>query len=821
MSGVLNDLRYALRVLAKAPGFTVIAVVTLALGIGVNSVMFSLVDAVLFRPLPVEKPEQVVRIGMTYDSGASGGVAYPLYKDFQQQADAISGLAAFSGDNTVHLGAGDDQPDRVTATVVSGNYFSVLGVKPAAGRLLNEHDDVTPGGHPVLLLSDAYWRRRFGGDPNVIGTSVRMNTHAFTIVGVTPRGFHGTELQAVPDVWIPVAMILQVTPNLAQFKPFERRGFTWLDTVARLKDGVSAEQAAAQLNTIHSRVVQELKLDGEKGWRVTTIPLAASTIGSEGRQNVRQTSWVLMGVAGLVLLIACAVAAGLLLVRGEQRQREIAVRFAIGASRGRVVRQLLAESFLLAGVAAVLGVFLAVWGADFFTGISPQTFPLPAKATSPILESRVLWFTGALVLICTAVFGLLPSWKASQANLMAAIKRDGAFGHNRGRWFSLRNTFVVTQVALSAVLLVGAGLLLRTLGKAAEVNLGFETRNGLVISLDASKSGYTRERGQQFYKDLVERVRELPGVRSAAISRHIPVGDSGMITSVELTNFTAPGGKDPLVSFASVSPGYFQTIGIAIERGRDFNAQDGLTPQQVIIANRAFADRFWPGIDPLQQRVLNFGEKGAEVIGIVANAKLMSIREEPTPMLYVPVNAFYTPNTNLLVRTERNARAAIPAITAIAQGLDRNVPLFRIRTLEDQLALSLGQERMIAGLLSAFASLALILAAVGLYGVISYTTQIRTREFGVRLALGALPADVLRLVLGQGARLTLVGLAIGLAVAAGTSRVLASLLFGVGGTDAATYLAIAGVLLAATTAAAAIPARRAARVNPMATLRDE
>src|SRR6185436_8542776 len=481
MGDLLQDVRYAIRVLAKRPGFTVIAIVTLALGIGVNSLMFSLVDAVLFRPLPVRAPDRLLRVGTTFGSHASSGISYPLLKDFREQSEAYVGLAGFSGGNVVYVRANDDQPERVPATLVSGNFFSLLGVRPALGRLISEADDVTPGNHPVLVLSDAYWRRRFGADPRVVGRSVRMNTQAFTVVGVAPAGFHGMDLQDVPDVWVPVSMLLQVSPNMAQFKPFERRGFSWLDVIARLRDGVTPEQGAAQLNTIRTRVVRELKLDDTRQERVTATPLAASTIAPEGRQNVRRTSWVLMGVAGLVLLIACAVVSGLLLVRAEQRHREVAVRFALGATRSRVFRQLLTESLLLSGAGAVLGVLLAVWGADVFRVVSTDAFPLPVKAASPVLASRVLWITGFFALAATALFGWLPARAASRTSLMGAIKGESGFRHGRSRGFTLREAFVVVQVALSALLLVGAGLLLRTLGKAAHVDLGFDTRNSLVV----------------------------------------------------------------------------------------------------------------------------------------------------------------------------------------------------------------------------------------------------------------------------------------------------------------------------------------------------
>ncbi len=827
MQPFLSNVRYALRVLAKTPGFTAIAVLTLALGVGVNTVMFSLVDAVLFRPVPIERPEQVVRVGMTNQTVTEfGGISYPAYKEFKQQADAFSDLAAFTYGNVVNLNVGNGEAERVSASPVTGNYFPMLGLRPAAGRLFGPEDDVTPGGHPLMVLGESFWRRRFAADPNVIGSTVRLNTHAFTIIGVAPRGFHGLTLEDLPEVFVPVAMINEVSPNLAQFKPLERRGFTWLDVVGRLKPGVTPQQATAQLNVVHQRVIAELKLKtaDDRYHFVNAMPVSQAMIAmTQGDpQRTPRMSWMLLGVATLVLVIACAVVSGLLLVRGEQRQREIAVRFAVGASRGRVMSQLLTESFLIAATGTALGLIFAVWGTDLVQKLAPAQFPLPLGAATPVLASRVLWFAAALVLLCTFAFGLIPAWRASQTNLIGAIKQDAALTSRSNRWLSLRNSFVVTQVALSTVLLVGAGLLLRTLQEAGRVNLGFDASNGLVIAVDVGKSGYNSERGRQFYAQLLEQVRQLPGVRDAAISYHVPVSGSGMVSSVAPSNYTLPNGQEPHVAFTSITPGFFRTMGIAIERGRDFSLTDGASENsQVVIVNRAFADRFWPGRDALGERVMNFGEKGAQVIGVVANVKQESVRESDTPMLYVPMAAFFSRSTNLVVRTTQDPRSVLPAVTAAVHNLDRNVPLFRSRTLAEHVGAALEQERMIAVLLSTFGLMALLLAAIGLYGVVSYTTQIRTREFGVRLALGAEGGDLLRLVVGQGAMLATAGLALGLAIAAAAGRVLSTLLFNVQATDALTYGAIAMVLLLVALLASVVPARRASRVDPLAALRYE
>lgn len=819
----MSDISQALRQLARNPGFTAVAVLALALGIGVNSVMFSLADAVLFRPLPVRDPEQLVRVGMTDERGIDlGGVSYPQLKDLVREAKAFEGLVGTSDGALVNLGIDNEPVERATASSVTGNYFEVLGLVPTAGRLLGPADDITPGSHPVLVLSEAYWKRRFDSSPKVVGSVVRMNTHAFTVVGVAPRGFHGTNFDEVPDVWIPLSMAEQVSPNLAQFKPFERRGFTWVNPFGRLREGVTSSSALAELATINTRINAELKLAtrGDRYDRFRVLPMSEAIVEPGRLGEVARSSWVLIGVTGLVLVIACSVAAGLLLVRGEQRQRELAVRLAVGASRMRLVRLLLAESLLISAVAAALGVALAHWSTSLFGGLAPAGFPLPLAAATPILESRVLWFTAGLALLSAFGFGWLPALRASRPDLAAAMKLDGGALSGGPRAFTLRNGFVVVQVALSTVLLVGAGLLLRTIGEASRVDLGFDPDNALIVSLDVSKSGYTPEKGKAFYGQLLDEVRALPGVRSAAISRHVPVQSAGMITTVTLSSQAPVEGREPEVAFTPVSADFFKTLGLRIEQGRDFARSDeGGAP--VLAVNRAFADRFWPGRDALRERVLNFGPQGAEVIAVIADARLTSLRESREPMIYVPVSEYYVPSTSLIVRTDRNPRALLPAVSAVVNRLDRTVPLFRARTLNEHVGQAMAREKVIASLLSAFGALAMALAGIGLYGVIGYTSQIRRREFGVRLALGASPRALLFLVLGQGARLAAVGVTLGLVIASGSSRVLQSMLFGVSPTDSLTFVVIAAVLLAVAVAASAAPAWRASRVDPNRALRAE
>ncbi|MBX7186797.1 MAG: ABC transporter permease [Vicinamibacteria bacterium] len=819
----MTDLGFALRQLFRNPGFASIALLTLALGMAVNTVMFTVVDAVLFRPLPVQNSERLVRIAMTDSRGMDlGGVSYPQLQDMAHEGGTLAGLAGVTDGVEVNLSIGEAPVERIVAANVSGNFFPLLGLRPAAGRLLVAQDDERPGGQAVAVLSEAFWRRRFGGDASVVGTVVRVNTTAFTVVGVAPRGFFGTSLENVPDIWLPLTMAVETAPMLRQFEPFTRRGFTWIHLIGRLHDGVSASQVRAQFETINRRVNEELHVPAKDARydRFLVLPVSGAILDPGRLPAAARSSWILLGVTGLVFVIACAVAGGLLLVRGEQRQREIAIRSAVGAPRSRIARLLLAESFLLSAGAAPLSLVLAAWTSDLFLQLAPSSSLLPLSAATPVLSPRSFWFTAALAVASTFLFGLLPAWTGSRPGQRFTTRIDAGGRRGGSGVLTVRNAFVVVQVSLSTVLLVGAGLLLRTLREEGRVDLGFRTENALVVSLDVSKSGYDRERGRQFYARLLEQVRGLPGVTSAAFSRHVPVQSAGMITTVELTNVASSRERSPEVAFSPVSSNYLSTLGLPLVAGRDLNDRDKDGPS-VLLVNRAFVDRFWPGRDALRERVLNFGNKGAQVIGVVANAKLTSVRDATEPMIYVPDFAFYVPSTNLVVRTEGDPRVVLPSIRALVQRLDRNVPLFRARTLQDHVALALSEERLVAALLSAFGLLALALAGVGLYGVIAYATQLRGREFGVRVALGATPANLLGLVLAQGAALAAVGVTIGLTVASGASRVLSSFLYGVSPTDGITFAGIAVTLMVVSLLASAAPAGRAARTDPLTTLRAE
>ncbi|MEO8504296.1 MAG: ABC transporter permease [Acidobacteriota bacterium] len=829
---VAKEIAFSFRRLARSPGFTSALVLVLALGIGANSAIFSLVDALLFRSLPVEQPDRLVQIGMSEEraggKGFNGGASYLQYRDLSEStrsSSLLSGLAAFSNGATLDLSTDAGETVRVSGTLVSGNYFGVLGVGAAKGRALDAEDDKLGEAQPVTVLSDALWRSQFAADANIVGKTVRLNNRAFTVVGVAPAGFRGTTLEEIPDLWATLSMAPTAMPDMQQFKPFERRGFSWLDLIGRLAPGVSDTALQAQMDVQTERKIGESATlpketrDSFPWARVT--PASAATLGAERRSEVDRLSWILLGVSALVLAIACAVAAGLLLVRGERRQRELAIRLAIGASRGRVVRELLLESALIAAASAVGGWFLAAWGLRAFAAAAPAEFAIPVAAASPVSDPRVLLFTILATAVATILFGLLPAWRGSSANLTPALKNEarGAMGSGRTR-FALRDGFVVLQIALSALLLVGAGLLVRTLAKASAVDLGFDADHAVAVHLDVSRQGYSREAGQQFYARLLERVRALPGVASAALAYHVPVQERSALTSIAVTNFTPPAGEEPRVAFTPVSTGFFETLGVRLLAGRDFTEADG-QGESVLMVNDAFAKRYWPGRDPLGERVLNFGKGGGRVIGVVPTLRNTGVRATDQPFIYVPQSSFYTASVNLVARTKGDPRALLPVVRAAVVSLDPHLPIIGARTLRERVGAALAQERVLAALLSAFALLALALAALGLYAVVAYATELRAREFGVRLALGARPAGLLGLVLGRALTLALLGLSLGLAAALGATHWIAALLFGVPETDVVTFSSIAVLLLAIAALASVIPAARASRLHPMNVLREQ
>ena len=822
MDTLLLDIRYAIRILLKNPGFTAIAVLILALGIGANTAIFSMVDAVLFRPLPVSKPDQLVRFFASNEKGEDlSNTSYPVYANYRDQAQAFSGVAAYSDWVALHLSVDAQKAERITGALVTGNYFDLLGIQAPIGRLLNMGDDRIEGGHPVAVISDRLWKTHFGADPAAIGKSIRLNHHPFTIVGVAPAYFYGVGLDSTPELWLPISMWKQALPEFANADALHERQFGWLDLVGRLKPEISIAQAQAQLNTIAKRRAAGQAADEKDPW-AKLVPAAKAAVDAYGTEGTSRISWLLLGMVSLVLLASCADVAGLLLVRSERNQREIAIRLAVGGSRSRIIRQLLVQSLVLSLLGAASGLLLAAWISDILASAQLSAFPIPLGVATGVLNGRVLVFSIGLALVSGAAFGLVPAMRASDMNLVPALKSDGSSKTFFSHRFSLSNLFVAMQLAISAVLLIGAGLLLRTLWNASGIKPGFEVKNGFVASLDLSRQGLNKETGAPFYEEILQRVKTTPGVRSAAFAFCAPLENMMMRSTFRVEGYVPKPGEMVRAELNIVSPGYFQTMGTPLLRGRDLSSQDTDGAENVAVINRAMAERYWPGKDPIGKQVYFRGEgRNLHVVGVVADMKYHNQKETAEPLMYIPQAQMYMPEMTLIVRTAGNPAPVIGSVSVAIAALDNDLPLFRVRTLEEMARRSLGQERVIAGLLCVFGLLALALAAAGVYGVLSYSVERRSREFGIRMALGAQQSALFRMVLQQVSVLVIAGLLIGLSISAIGSRLISSILFGVQPNDPITFLAASLILMLVSLAASHFPARRVTKVDPVIALRYE
>jgi predicted permease len=814
---MLHDIRYALRALRKSPAFALIAVSSLALGIGANTAIFSLLNALLLRPLPVARPETLVSVFMTDQRNPGRLPISDLnYRDLRDQNQVFTGMTAvaFTQMNWAH----ETAAEQVPVQVVAGNYFSLLGVPMARGRgFLAEEDQKAT---PVAVISDGFWQRSLGGDPSVLGKPLTLNRQPFVVVGITAQGFTGTFLGAGPSVWVPMSMHGVAQPG---FDWYDQRRGLFLSAFGRLKPGVSVDQAAANLRSVFSQLEQAFPVEN-KGRSAGSVPLLDARLNPNGQGGapVVQISLILMTVVGIVLLIACANIANLLLARASKRRREIAVRLALGSDRGRLIRQLLTESVVLSAIGGALGILLAFW---LLAGLRAANLPLPIPVNDTVtIDGRVLGFTAFLTLITGLLFGLAPALQASRADVVPILKNETvpAAAGRRGlaAVFSLRQALVIAQVALSLISLAAAGVFLRGLNGASRIDTGFETRGVLVMTYNLGRDGYTPERGQQFYERAVERASTLPGVRHAAVAQNAPLG-GGVLRSV------FPEGQDTtqrdrvLVQVNSVSPGYFDTLNIPLVRGRDFVSTDAPGAPQVVVINEVMAERFWPGEDAIGKRFKFFGDKDyTTVIGIARNSKYNAVAEEPTPYIYQPLKQNYTPAATLHVRTAADAAGLASAIRAAMREIDPTLSVFNVRTLEDQVSNSLAPLRTNVIVLLSFGALALLLASVGLYGVASYSVSQRTREIGVRMALGARRSTVLGLVLGRGLLLVAIGIAIGaIGALALSSLVPAGLLPTTSPRDPLTLAATSVLLAAVATIATYLPARRATRIDPLVALR--
>jgi predicted permease len=812
--------------LRKNPGFTAVAVLTLALGIGVNTAIFSFADALLFRPLPVRDPARVVtlfRRDVQHPQYYSS-FSHPAFLDLRRSLGAIfSDLLGYCPMPVNLSVAGNNE--RVDGEIVSWNYFALLGVRPALGRGFLPEEDETAGAHPVAVISYGLWQQRFGRDPNILGKTIALDGHSFAIVGVAPRGFRGVDLEAAPDVWLPLMMHAEVSPwGTTGHDLFDNPGTDWLGVMGRLKAGVDLRQAEAALQTVGRRFEQAYP-ESAKGWTITAFPSGQAKLWPNTRQDVFPLLALLLGSAGFVLLIACANLANLLLARATARQREFTVRCALGAGRRRLFQQSLTESVLLAGFGGVAGVVLACGMPPLF-----KVFPLPPFVSPQALEFTLDWRSLACALLLSLatalLFGLIPALQGTRVEPTAGVKEErSARGYKRSR---LRAFLVVAQIALSLLLLIGTGLFVQSVRKALTTNPGFETRNMLLASVDLGLQGYDKQRGQEFYRQLPERVAALPGVRAATWLSKIPLDIWRFATDIQVEGSPGQPASTVGVDFNVVAPGCFYTLGIPQHRGRDFAAQDHPASPHVAIVSETMARRLWPNRDPLGQRFLlkwffedSRSWESVEIIGVVADSKYRTWTESTRGVVYLPLSQNYLPQVTLLVRTSVNPISLLGPIQNEVKALDSQLPLFNVKTMQEQINISVWPQEMGSGVLGAFGLLALLLAAVGIYGMMSFVVAQRTHEIGVRMALGAAPRDVVKSVLSQALRLVLAGIAIGLGGALALTRFIASLLFGVKPTDPVTFAAVCLILAAVAVLASYLPARRAARVDPLVALRYE
>lgn len=816
METLLRDIRYGIRSLLKRPGFAAIAVITLALGIGANTAIFSLVNMVLLRSLPVDHPEQVVAVSMRGKGDSLNAFSYPNYIDFRDRNVVLNGLLAYRF-VPMSLSRGGNN-ERIWGYEVSGNYFDMLGVQAIKGRTFLPEEDRTRLSHPVAVVSYGCWQRRFGADPNLVGKDVLLNNHQFRVIGVAPEGFKGTEFVYTPEIWIPAAMLEWVEPGK---KFLDDRSTANFFAVGRLKPGISTTQGEASLNLLAQQLAKEYP-DTNEGQSVRLGP--PGFILPDLRGAVVSFTWVLMAAVALVLLVTCTNLAGLLLARATDRRKEIAIRLAMGANRLRLIRQLLTESILLSVVGGTVGLWLALWMINALLAFKPPVdFPLGIDVS---VDWRVLGFSFIASVLTGAIFGLVPALQATRPSLVTALKDTAAQGG--GRRSRLRSGLVVAQIALSLVLLIGAGLVVRTLQQLQTMNPGFDPHNALTLSFDLGLQGYDQARGEQFYQQIVKHVQSMPGVRSAAVTSYVPLSINYNGSTIFVEGQPAERGANaPTAMVAAVGPKYFETMATPLVQGREFTDQDKQKSESVAIVNETFVRRLIPdaksSVDALGRRFSFNGSAGPfqRIVGVAKDGKYFNISEEPRTFVWTPLAQGYFSTGILLVRTVGDPQSMIPTVRNEVHSLDPNLPIFDVKTLTEHMRLALFPARVAATVLGVFGFVALMLAAIGIYGVTSYSVSQRTREIGIRMALGAQLGDVLRLILSHGVKLTVLGVSFGLIGAYLATRAITSVLYGVSATDPLTFIFVSLLLTTVALVACYWPARRATKVDPLVALRYE
>jgi predicted permease len=824
MEDLGKDIRFGLRMLLKNRGFSAIAVMSLALGFGLNTTIFTVVNAVLLNPLPVRDASRLVQLDtvdaktkVTQANATKLGLSFPNFEDYRRQNQVFTDLVAWLAIPVTWSGGAE--PRRVQSYLVSANYFDVLGLNPAAGRFFLPDEDTKPNSNTVTVISYALWANKFGADPAAVGRTMILNATPYTVIGVAPRGFKGTiSLANTEQVWIPTSMSQQV---LAGFfaENFHDRRFLSMTTFGRLKPGISLSQAEASLKTIASRLESEYPKDNA-GRSVALTSLAEAAVGANDHEQFVLAGAMMLGAVGLVLLIACANLANLLLAQAARREKEMTVRSALGAGRGRLLRQLLTESTLLSLAGAAVGLIIAYWGRGILWSYRPAF--IEQNDIDLALDSHVLLFTLGIALLTGALFGAVPAIKASAPNLAETLKAGGRGNTVGWRSNPIRSLLVVFETALALVALVGAGLFIRSQQNAQRINPGFESEKLFMMAFDLGALHYQEGQTQQFYRSAAERAAASPGVQSATVAGNFPVGGGFSRTVFPEGQDEASGYRGTLTTTDSILPGFFDTLRIPLIRGRTFTDGDRKDTHVVAIANEAMAKHFWPNEDALGKRFHFFGDPVLrEIVGIVGNTVVNQIGEELQPVVYLPMTQEYSPFATLQVRTTGKPETVIASVRSAVQSLDSNLAIANVQTIHEIMNQALWAPRMAAALLTLFGALALILAAVGVYGVLSYSVNQQRHEIGIRRALGAQAGDVLRLVVGQGMLLAVAGLALGLLLAFGFTRVLASLLFNVSATDAWTFGGVTTVLLSVALLACYIPARRATHVDPLVALRYE